>query len=371
MIYHWTCQPKAFTRFASPTTNRCTSITSQTTRRISSGIFQPRSAAVWMTFPAIRMSLQMPSRCMTRHFERLDLARKRSILNAGRSKAVWTGEHGHGRLFGLTHHSAKSNVATNIFRRFRSLVLKHFPKASKLNKIFNPNTLKVSYSCLPNMAAVIRQHNSTIVNSQTSAPDNAGSASKCNCRVKANCPMNGECMVQSVVYRATVRSQDTEKDYTGLTALTFKQRFNSHQHSMRHRKYGHSTALSNYVWSLKDQDIAFDIKWIVLRKAAAHRNTTIRCNFVHCGETGNYEGGQGPVFEQEIRTCLYMPAWEPVLPLQFPSRDSMTVAFPSVSRFWFHRFLHWVFASCLVVLPSVARFWFQLSSLGICLLSLS
>ena len=170
------------------------------------------------------------------------------------------------------------NVATNIGRRFRSLVLKHFPKASKLNKIFNPNTLKVSYSCMPNMAAVIRQHNSTIINSQPSAPDNAGSTSKCNCRVKANCPMNGECMVQSVVYRATVRSQDTEKDYTGLTASTFKQRFNSHQHSMRHRKHRHSTALSNYVWSLKDQDIAFDIKWTVLRKAAAYRNTTRKCN---------------------------------------------------------------------------------------------
>ena len=52
-----------------------------------------------------------------------------------------------------------------------------------------------------------------------------------------------------------------------------------------------------------------------------------------------------------------MPTWEPVLPLQFPSRDSMTVAFLSVSRFWFHRFLHWVFTSCLVVLPPVARFW--------------
>ena len=170
------------------------------------------------------------------------------------------------------------NVATNIGRKFRSLVLKHFPEASKLNKIFNPNTLKVSYSCMPNMAAVIRQHNSTIINSQPSAPDNAGSASKCNCRVKANCPMKGECLVQSVVYRATVRSQDTEKDYTGLTVSTFKQRFNSHQHSMRPRKYRHSTALSNYVWSLKDQDIAFDIKWTVLRKAAAYRNTTRRCS---------------------------------------------------------------------------------------------
>ena len=64
----------------------------------------------------------------------------------------------------------------------------------------------------------------------------------------------------------------------GIVSQLKKQRFNSHQHSMRHRKYRHSTALSNYVWSLKDQDITFDIKWTVLRKAAAYRNTTRRCN---------------------------------------------------------------------------------------------
>ena len=40
-----------------------------------------------------------------------------------------------------------------------------------------------------------------------------------------------------------------------------------------------STDPSNYVWSLKDQDIAFDIKWTVLRKAAACRKTTRRGNF--------------------------------------------------------------------------------------------
>ena len=41
-----TLSTEAFTRFASPTTNFCTSITGRTTRPISSGIFQPRSAAV-------------------------------------------------------------------------------------------------------------------------------------------------------------------------------------------------------------------------------------------------------------------------------------------------------------------------------------
>ena len=52
------------------------------------------------------------------------------------------------------------NVATNVGWRFRTLIRKHFPRSSQLHKIFNANTLKLSYSCLPNMAAVIRQHNS-------------------------------------------------------------------------------------------------------------------------------------------------------------------------------------------------------------------
>ena len=52
-----------------------------------------------------------------------------------------------------------SNVATNTGRRFCSLINKHFLKASKLHQIFNSNTLKVSYSCMPGVANVINKHN--------------------------------------------------------------------------------------------------------------------------------------------------------------------------------------------------------------------
>ena len=55
------------------------------------------------------------------------------------------------------------SVLTNIGRRFCTLISKHFPRNSKLSKIFNTNTLKLSYSCLSNMAAVISQHNSSIL----------------------------------------------------------------------------------------------------------------------------------------------------------------------------------------------------------------
>ena len=42
------------------------------------------------------------------------------------------------------------NTSTNIGHQFLALVDKHFPKNHKLRKIFNQNTIKVSYSCMNN-----------------------------------------------------------------------------------------------------------------------------------------------------------------------------------------------------------------------------
>ena len=43
------------------------------------------------------------------------------------------------------------NVKTNIARSFLKLVDTHFPIGNKLHKIFNRNTVKVSYSCMSNV----------------------------------------------------------------------------------------------------------------------------------------------------------------------------------------------------------------------------
>ena len=50
-------------------------------------------------------------------------------------------------------------VETNIGKRFLSLVDKHFPKHHKYNKIFNRTTLKLNYSCTPNIKTIISSHN--------------------------------------------------------------------------------------------------------------------------------------------------------------------------------------------------------------------
>ena len=69
-------------------------------------------------------------------------------------------------------------VFTNVAIIFLRLINRHFPKSHRLHKIFNRNTVKVSYSCMQNMSKIYKGHNSKI----TSTPCNQ--LTLCNCRVK-------------------------------------------------------------------------------------------------------------------------------------------------------------------------------------------
>ena len=51
------------------------------------------------------------------------------------------------------------NVKTNIERAFISLIERSFPAGQKLRKIFNRNTIKLRYSCMPNVKQIIDGHN--------------------------------------------------------------------------------------------------------------------------------------------------------------------------------------------------------------------
>ena len=56
------------------------------------------------------------------------------------------------------------NVKTNIDEVFLKLVRKHFPRSHKLSKIFNLDTIKISYSSMSNVKNLIKQHNSKTLN---------------------------------------------------------------------------------------------------------------------------------------------------------------------------------------------------------------
>ena len=50
------------------------------------------------------------------------------------------------------------NIKTNNGKIFLKLIKKHFSNHHHLHKIFNLNTIKLSYSCMSNMSSFIKQH---------------------------------------------------------------------------------------------------------------------------------------------------------------------------------------------------------------------
>ena len=166
-----------------------------------------------------------------------------------------------------------ANVSTNVGKKFLTLIDKHFPVHHKYRKLFNRNNLKVSYSCMSNMESIIKKHNTKILNKKTQTTDK-----KCNCRIKENCPLGGECLKKDIVYKATVKTDNNLKIYFGLTEREFKTRFNNHKMSFKNNDYAKSTELSKYIWNLKDRDEHFEIKWNIAAQAKSFRPGARRCN---------------------------------------------------------------------------------------------
>ena len=57
-----------------------------------------------------------------------------------------------------------ANTKTNIGKIFVNLINKHFPKTNNVHKIFNKNTVKISYSCMSNISSAISGHNKNLLN---------------------------------------------------------------------------------------------------------------------------------------------------------------------------------------------------------------
>lgn len=161
---------------------------------------------------------------------------------------------------------------------------KCFPPGNSLRKIFNRNTIKISYSRVSNVKQTIDNHNKrqlAAANSNTHQNRNTTDPSKsCNCRKKDTCPLRGKCLEHSVIYQATVTRTDTRETetYVGLTANDFKSRYRNHMASFRNNKLRNSTELSKYIWSLKDKNTEFSIVWRIISRASPYNSATKRCN---------------------------------------------------------------------------------------------
>ena len=169
------------------------------------------------------------------------------------------------------------NVVTKIGSRFISLINRHFPRGTPIGKLINRNTVKLSYSCMPNIECSINGQNKRILEDQNNGDAREESEGGCNCRVKSNCPVGGKCLRRGTIYEATVRSVEGDKKYIGLAGNTFKERFYNHRQSFSKEDKKQSTELSKHVWRLKDRDIRHTIDWRLIDSTDTYDPTKKRC----------------------------------------------------------------------------------------------
>ena len=93
-----------------------------------------------------------------------------------------------------------------------------------------------------------------ILSKPTTTPPNSDN---CNCNNPSECPINKNCKSKNVIYKAQVTSPDdgVTKEYIGMTATTFKERYANHKKSFKFHRYKNDTELSKYIWELKSNDM--------------------------------------------------------------------------------------------------------------------
>ena len=152
------------------------------------------------------------------------------------------------------------NVKTNIGKAFFKLLQKHFLPTHPMYTIFNKNKIKISYSGFSNMGSIISFHNKHILNSNSTEYG-------CNCNNREECPLENKCLTPRIVYRADVTNNKTDepKYYYGISDTPFKDRYENHEMSFRHRSHLTASDLSKYYWKLVDNGAVPIIKFSIAK----------------------------------------------------------------------------------------------------------
>ena len=166
------------------------------------------------------------------------------------------------------------SVKTNVGAKFLALVEKHF-KNTELSKYFNRSTVKISYSCLPNISAIIAGANKKVIKEYMNKDK---IVKECNCRGGSkSCPLGGFCQEEEIVYKAEVKTDNKSHSYIGLASTTFKERYANHTSSFNHSSKRYYTNLSKYIWDLMEKKKEFEISWTKVGNAPAYNPISKHC----------------------------------------------------------------------------------------------
>jgi len=124
------------------------------------------------------------------------------------------------------------------------------------------------------MGSLVSTHNTKLL-----SEDNVGEAKGCNWQDgPTTCPLTThECQKDSVIYVASVSTQNSTEHYTGLTGGTLKKRWYQHNTNLNNQDHRTKTTLSAHVWKLKDKDRSYEIQWDIMDRARTFNPINKKC----------------------------------------------------------------------------------------------
>ena len=90
-----------------------------------------------------------------------------------------------------------ANVVTKVVKHILFLLDKNFPPRNKFYKIFNGNTVSITYSCMSNKKTIINLHIHKVTN-----PKTIPKGRTCNCVDKVKYLLNQNCLVNNIISKA-------------------------------------------------------------------------------------------------------------------------------------------------------------------------
>ena len=136
------------------------------------------------------------------------------------------------------------------------------------------------------MKRIIQSHNRKVLQEK----NDTSNQQLCNCQRsrKANCPLQGKCLVDDLVYRADIVETvaNRMKCYWGQSTRPFKERWREHMTSIstpKKEKPGNSikdqievkkqkSEFAAHIWKLKEEKKDFTISWHIQRRAFPYTN---------------------------------------------------------------------------------------------------
>ena len=104
---------------------------------------------------------------------------------------------------------------------------------------------------------------------------------KCSCPSdkKSECPLNNQCLSESIIYQATVKeptSISPSKTYIGLCSTDFKQRLGVHRQTFKDPTVS-QTLLSKHVREIKSRGVEPAISWKLIDKGKTYSPVSAVC----------------------------------------------------------------------------------------------